>query len=782
MYYRSGTAFEYSGERRNRRGVSRKQSTGRFVYHALNQGDKDDAYRVQLIWDYHSGIDIDHLKHSWKLIQKSYPTLRVRFDWNGEIVQVIDKEGELDWRYYDISNLDNESQEIFIQELTHKDRFEVYDLSKGSLFRVYLFKRGEKYYSCLFSNHHAILDGWSMPVILNSVHNAYMSLANDDIPVVSVDHAYALTQQYLQSYKAGSTSFWNNYMNLLEDHEDLSSLVKEEKRHIDLANHRHILNHQHITMLIEGERYRSLKEFTKEQGFTVNAVLQYLWHKQLSIYSGLKTSVVGTTVSGRSLPVDGIETSAGLYINTLPLIVNHREGKVTDHIMEVQDRISDLNTHSDVNLAELNHDGRRIFSSLFVYENYPIPKGGERNELGFEFRDSVEKLDYPLGVVAYEREGKVSLILNYDGHLFEKEMMAQLILGMETILSQILNSPDIISEAISYLTEDTLQKITEDWNDTWYEFPSDKTIHELFEKQVVKTPDHVALIYQDTKLLYSELNERSNRLAHYLINTYNLQPDELVPLCLERSENMIIAILAVWKAGAAYVPMDPSYPADRIKHILTDTGARVVLAQESTADQVQIIENGNVVSLDSTIFKNAFEEMSPVNPGANINSHNLAYVIYTSGTTGLPKGVMVEHKNVVNLISDLYSRYGLDDKDVILQFANYVFDPSVEQILLAILNGNSLLLTEDKSYLNEETFLKTLNDHNVSYINLTPSVLQNIDITQVKTMRKLASGGEALTIDLYNKLKGEHFNFLTAMGLLKLLLPLLLIIIEELTV
>ncbi|WP_347220316.1 amino acid adenylation domain-containing protein, partial [Chryseobacterium sp.] len=735
-----------------------------FVYHALNQGEKDDAYRVQLLWDYNAALDIESLKKSWKLTQATYPSLRMRFDWNVEIVQVINKNGNVDWRYQDISEMAVNAQEIFIKDITAKDRFEGYDLSKGDLFRVYLFKRSKDQYTCLFSNHHAILDGWSIPVILNSIHTNYLNLTKGREVTIVPDRAYTDTQKYLRDHKETGRKFWNTYMKSLEDHEDLSGLIKASQRSVDLGTYRHIQDHQQVKMVITGDQYDLLKAFIKAHGLTANAVLQYLWHQQLRIYGGLSTTVVGTTVSGRSLPVDGIELSAGLYINTLPLIVSHEEGKVVDHIKEIQNTISDINTHSDINLAELHHDGRRIFSSLFVYENYPVPEGEDQEELGFVFRDAVEKLDYPLSIVAFERGSEVSLTLNYEGYLFDNEMMTQMIEGMQVLLNQIIENENVISSGLQLLTQEKYKKITEDWNDTWYDFQSDKTIHELFQKQVAKTPDNVALLYQDCKLSYNELNERSNRLAHYLINTYHLQPDELVPLCLERSENMVIAILAVWKAGAAYVPMDPSYPVDRIKHILTDTGSRVVLAQQSTVDKVQLIENVNIVSLDKAEIQSSIKGMSSANPSVSINSANLAYVIYTSGTTGLPKGVMVEHKNVVNLVSDLYSRYGLDDKDVILQFANYVFDPSVEQMLLALLNGNTMLLSEDKSYLNEEAFIKMLNDHKASYINLTPSVLQNIDITQVKTMRKLASGGEALTADLYNKLKSEDFNFLNCYG------------------
>ncbi|TZF95867.1 amino acid adenylation domain-containing protein, partial [Chryseobacterium panacisoli] len=724
-----------------------------FVYHALNQGETDDAYRVQLMWEYRAKINTDKLRNSWSLIQTQYPALRVRFDWNGEILQIIDKEGKLDWRYQDISALSEEAQEKLIKEISHNDRFEGYDLTKGNLFRVYLFKRNEEYYSCLFSNHHAILDGWSMPVMMNAVHEAYLSQLNNEEYVLSIDYAYAASQKYLQANKKAGRSFWDKYMTLLEDQEDLKSLVKEEQRHIDLGTYRQIRDQQKVTLLIKDERYHHLKHFTKAHGLTVNAVLQYLWHSQLKLYSGLQTTVVGTTVSGRSLPVDGIETSAGLYINTLPLIVNHTEGRIIDRIMEIQNRISDLNTHSDINLAELHHDGRRIFSSLFVYENYPVPKGEGSNELGFVFRDSVEKLDYPLSIMASEQGESVLLKLNYEGVLFENKTMRQLMEGMEIILNQILDNPEMNSDALSYISESQWQQISE-WNDTQLDYPSAKTIHSIFEDQVLKTPDNIALVYEDIKLSYRELNERANQLSNYLIRVYGIQPDDLVPLCLERSENMLTGILAVLKAGAAYVPMDTSYPAERIEYILSDTKAKIVLAQESTAVKLQNM-NVDVISLNNTSFRQAIEKENTADPVTEVAPDNLAYVIYTSGTTGLPKGVMVEHTSVVNRIAWMNDTYPLVPADNILQKTPYTFDVSVWELFWAHFYGACIVFARPEGHKDPEYLADIIQKANVSILHFVPSMLSAFEEAldskeglqhMVKSLRYIFCSGEALTL------------------------------------
>ncbi|MCQ9642145.1 AMP-binding protein, partial [Chryseobacterium sp. WG14] len=224
---------------------------------------------------------------------------------------------------------------------------------------------------------------------------------------------------------------------------------------------------------------------------------------------------------------------------------------------------------------------------------------------------------------------------------------------------------------------------------------SDKTLHELFESQASRTPDAVALVYGEVKLSYKELNERSNRLANYLIKTHALQPDDLVPLCLERSEHMLIAILGVLKSGAAYVPMDPSYPSDRIEHILRDTGSKIVIAEESTIEKVT--PSVTTISINDSVFQTILESQEILNPVTEAKGDNLAYVIYTSGTTGLPKGVMVEHRNVVNVVSQVREAYGFSEGEKITAYTSYVFDVSVSEFFNSLLYGNELHLLDEET-------------------------------------------------------------------------------------
>ncbi|WP_162034194.1 non-ribosomal peptide synthetase, partial [Chryseobacterium potabilaquae] len=729
-----------------------------FIYHALSQGDVDDSYRVQLLWDYHGGVDLDKLKESWEYVQKKHPVLRTRFDWSESIVQVIDKIGSVDWRYIDLSEYDEKEREDKIKSIVQKDREEEYDLSKSGLFRVYVCQHSEIHYTCIFSNHHAILDGWSMPVLFNDIHTTYLRLLKGEVVASMVDISYGESQKYLQSHKGESDSFWKEYMLLLEDREDLSSLLTVSEKHTNLSSYRHIQDHQSLTLHIKEERYTLLKNLISKEGLTVNAVLQYVWHKQLSIYSNQRTTVVGTTVSGRSLPVEGIESSVGLYINTLPLIVDHKEGKVMDVIINLQSSVSDLNTYSDKSLSSLQDNGERLFSSLFVYENYPISDGDVSEDVDIRFRDSIEKVDYPLSLIAYERGEEVSLTLNYEGLLFEKAMMSQVLEGMELMLDQLLEDPTITTDRLSYVSALQYQDLIYNWNATGVEYDTSVTLHELFERQVEKTPDHLALVYEDVKLSYRELNERSNQLAHYLLQNYQIQPDELIPLCLERSEKMLIGILGVLKSGGAYVPMDPNYPMDRIEHILGDTKARLVLVEENTKDRLydykKLIETGeealDIISLNNSEMKAEVSTCSTDNPNTEVSSGDLSYVIYTSGTTGKPKGVMIEHKSVVRLFCATDHWYGFTDKDVWSLFHSYVFDFSVWEMWGALSHGGKLLIPSLEQTKDLHLFFDVCHREAVTVLNQTPTAFyqftdivlsKDIELTQ---LRYVIFGGEAL--------------------------------------
>jgi amino acid adenylation domain-containing protein len=613
------------------------------------------------------------------------------------------------------------------------------------------------------------MDGWSVPILLKYIHSTYLQLIKGLAVDCTPDESYGNAQQYLQDNKKLNDEFWTSYVGKIDFHEDLNSLLKPEKQSIKLSEYKHIKEPCEIELLIDGECFHRLRTFCQTYGFTLNAVMQYCWHKLLSIYDARKTTIVGTTVSGRNLPINDIEHSVGLYINTLPVIFEHNEGKVIDLISELQDNINEINSRSDVNLAELHGGGSRLFNSLFVFENYPMDKESNIGDsLKLSIGESVEKVDYPLCVTSYEQNEKLVFKLQYAAEIFDVRMIEQLVNGINILISQLLENPAIESRELSFVTKEQFNQLVYDWNDTEREYPSDKPLHVLFEEQVFRTPDNTAVVYEDVRLTYRELNERANRLAFYLNQKYTVKPDDLVMLCLDRSEKMLVSILAILKTGAAYVPVDMSYPDERLVYIVADTKTKFVLSNEVYAKRLESIIDSLAIIVEA-IDSEAMEDKLNICPIENIKTEtdgsNLAYVIYTSGTTGQPKGVMVEHKNIANLIYHLPSHYNFAPNEVVLFLSNYVFDTSIEQIFIALLHGHKLLIVPNNFLENENQFINTLTQEKVTHVDFTPSLLQQLSIESITTLRRIISGGEHLNIELFNRLNNRHFLFYNSYGL-----------------
>jgi amino acid adenylation domain-containing protein len=476
---------------------------------------------------------------------------------------------------------------------------------------------------------------------------------------------------------------------------------------------------------------------------------------------------VGTTVSGRDLPIEGIESSVGLYINTLPLVVDwENQGSILSQLHHIQDRMTGLNTHSFADLAKLQRGGERLFHSLMIFENYPVLEETDNDILSIVERDSIEKVDYPLNILAYEADDKLTITLQYDGKYLSDDRAASHIRTMEHILGYVREDVSQPHHQISLLQPEEYKKVIYDWNKTDKEYPKDKTIHELFEEQARQTPDNIALVYEGEQLTYKELNEKSNQLARYIRKQYKqrtgeeLKPDTLIPLFLERSLETIVGILGVLKAGGAYVPMDPEYPKERIDYLLADTKAELLLTQQ------HLIENGVVYlppdkALYVDLAEALYQEEETTNLPLYATAKRLAYVIYTSGTTGKPKGVMIEHPGVINLVLDQQDKYNAHSSDRILLFSNYVFDASVEQMFLALLSGATLVVIDSKSIRDGKAFNDFLERNHVSQIDPTPSYLSSIDLSNSKTLKRLVFGGEHLPkqlFDRYSKVVPAIFN------------------------
>ncbi|GHH81085.1 surfactin synthase subunit 1 [Streptomyces sulfonofaciens] len=738
------------------------------LYHALKRRNGDDAYVMQSVHRYHCAIRPDLMEEAWQHARRTYPALRLRFEWAEEPLQIIDNDDKpFDWRFVDLSDTaDPEAQDARIRELQERDRTEPYDPGAGRLFRVYLIKQRADLFSLIFSCHHIILDGWSLPVLHDDVHRTYLRLVQGLAVEQAVDGAYQAAQRDWEAHRNDHVEYWTRQVERIDERGDFAGLIREDIRYrVALSEYDHVHEHRTKKLRLGTERTAALKAVCAEHRVTLHSVLQFVWHKVLYAVGGGNTTVVGTIVSGRNPHIDGIENSVGLFINTLPLIVDHDDQaarSVGAAIREIQSAVNTMNSKSTVELGRLETGGmkRRLFDTLLVLENYPrlLDEDEERRHdelLRFEKAYDADKVDYPLAVVAREEGDELTVTLWYAGELFEDTTIEALLDVTETLFAQVADDITRPVDGLALVSPAMVERF-DAWNRTEADFPSDKTLHGVFEDMAAAWPDEIAVVYRDRRLTYRELNERANRLAHHLRSVAELRPNDIVGLVVDKSELMITAILAVWKAGAAYVPIDPGYPDDRIAFMLQDTTARLVVTNETHGGRLRgLAPLAGLPVLD--IERLPLEGQSPQNPVTPVTSTDLAYAIYTSGTTGKPKAVLVEHRGVVNLQVSLARLFGLQKTagdEALLSFSNYVFDHFVEQMTDALLNGQKLVVLDDTMRSDAERLYKYINDENVTYLSGTPSVLSLYDYTTTTSLTRIDAIGEDFTEPVFDKIRG----------------------------
>ncbi|MBD1557489.1 amino acid adenylation domain-containing protein [Vibrio sp. S9_S30] len=725
------------------------------VFHSLNHPN-DDAYRVQLLLDYTCDLDVDMYITAWALAAETFPILRTSFDWEeGEIIQVVHRRAKLteeDFEYVDLSALSPDQQEIEIGNIQRLDRQKGFDLSQPQLIRFVVIKLSDQRYTLLKTEHHAICDGWSIPLLLGAVHEYYDANVSGSTISVTPESTYLDAQAFLSSHQKETDAFWQGKKAQFEQANDVSVMFDKK---VSLADIHEIANPQESKVQINAGAYHELKKRCLSAGVTANVALQFAWHKLIQIFTQDEQTNVGTIVSGRALPIEGIEKSVGLYINTLPLTVDWQaDDSVQQVLNDIQQSISELNSHSNVALSELQAGGERLFHSIMVFENYPMPEEvTEGIGAHIEFRSSVEKLDYPLVLMAYEHNESLSLILKYGqdwlGEVSAQRLLDLLVGILQTALVDTTVAQKSIVAAPTYSVSGSSRNAR-----------SENTLQYWFEHHASQSPDAVALETEQQRLTYEEVNNKANALARYIQQWYRethqteLEPDTCIALYQDKSADLVISMLAILKAGGAYVPVSTTYPVERASFILADTGARLILADRHSLKEGEALQarhaNARWVAVDRLDLNDE--------PSGNVASHGnsgcLGAIIYTSGTTGNPKGVMIEQHSMVDLVVNA-NYIDIDNRDTFLFLSSPVFDAATLEIWGALANGGKLIIPADTKELasNIERFRDAIED--VSILWVTRSLFDYLylaDNTLFKNLKYLLVGGEALTPEIMKEL------------------------------
>ena len=698
-------------------------------------------------------IDIESFKRAIDSVIERHEILRTIFkeDEKGELRQWILKSEDLDFviDFQDFRKEDN--KEGRVKEYIAEDSYKAFDLENGPLLRASLLQTEDDCYVFYYNMHHIISDGWSMEVLSKDVFSYYEAYKENklvDLKPLRIQYKdYSVWQ--LAQFEENSFKVHKDYwVNNLKGELALLNLPSSKQRPRVMTNNGHGL-----TTYINSATTDLLRSYSQENGGSLFIGLLAAWNVLMYRYTSQTDIIIGTPIAGREHA--DLEDQIGFYLNTLAL---RNEINPAENFEELFARIKqntfEAFSHQmypfDRLLEELDlaRDTSRsaVFDVMLILQN-----NGEKTE-GIEISDEeldhiidrgANKSTFDIRIGAKEINDCIYLQVDYNSDIYEKEMMVNLIKHYKKILHALLESPKEKISHIDYLSESEKHDLLFILNDTSASYPKDKTIVDLFEEQVAKTPKNVALVFEGKELTYYELNELSNQLAHCLQKNYNIKPNDLIGINLSRSEWMIISLLGVLKSGGAYVPIDPEYPAARKQYITEDSSLKLLITEANFIHDIDYYE-GEIFAIDVEFDpKNYSSEKIDSIPA--ILSSDLAYVIYTSGSTGNPKGVMIEHKSLHNYLVWALSMYCNDSKNMDFGlFTSLSFDLTVTSVYLPLVSGGKLSVFNSTS--DTHSLLKSYFESKIRCIKLTPahvSLLKSIDIKSTMTQVVIV-GGETL--------------------------------------
>ncbi|MFI7498083.1 non-ribosomal peptide synthase/polyketide synthase [Streptomyces sp. NPDC049687] len=712
------------------------------LFHAAFGDGASDVYAGQRALALDGPLDVDRLRRSWEGLIARHTALRAGFRRrrSGEAVQVVAREAELPWRQADVSGLTAAEADAEAARLSEAELAAGFDLARGPLLRLLLIRFGERRHRLVMTTHHIVLDGWSLPVLVDELSAAYR--AGGDARALPPARSYRDYLAWLgRQDKDAARAAWRSELSGADE----PTLVAPA----DPA--RAPLRPEALRAECDAELTRALTDLARECGFTVATVLQAAWALVLARLAGRRDVVFGTTVAGRPTDLPGAESLVGLFINTLPVRAELAgDLTVTDLLSGLQARQVALMGHQHLGLTEIRQlaGPGAEFDTLVVYENYPrpaqaAPEGPDALVIrpGGRTRDASH---YPLGLIVAPGE-RLELQLDYRTDLFDRARAEQILAAVRRVLGAFAADPAAPIGRLGLLDGDGLAPIIRDWHDVEPTAPI-TTLPELLTAQARRTPDAIALDSDERTLTYAELEAEAGRLARHLVAA-GVGAETRVAFLAERSVRTHVALLAVSMAGGAFVPLDPGHPAERLALVLDDTDPVAVLCTEATHGLLPESARRRAIALDAPAVAAAvaLHEPGPLTDAervAPLRPTHAAYVIHTSGSTGRPKGVLVTHAGLANLAAAQIDRFAVHPRARVLQFASLSFDAAVSELCMALGSGAALVVAGAEALPPHLPLGEALRRTRATHVTVPPGVLA-VEEDLPEELETLVVAGEA---------------------------------------
>ncbi|MEO1431733.1 MAG: amino acid adenylation domain-containing protein [Cyanobacteria bacterium J06633_8] len=766
------------------------------LFHSLYAPDSG-VYVIKVSFEIHGKLDILAFEKAWQVVIDKHPVLRTAFVWDKveKPLQVVGRKVKVPITLIDWLCLEESTQEQQLEELLKNQREQGFKLSKAPLMRLILIRKQPQVYQFIWIYHHLLLDGWSVPLVLQDVLSSYSAISQGKS---------LLNKSFNQSRPYKDYIAWLLAQNLSEAEQfwrkNLVGFLAPTPFRVDKKLESSIksnFSNQKQEIKISSEITSKLQTFAKNHQLTLNTLIQAAFALMLSRYSGEDDIVFGVTSSGRPSTLANSQSMVGLFINTLPLRIQvDSQESLLPWLKKLQKQQIELQQYEYSPLLEIKNwsdipRGLPLFESIIVFENYPVETTVKSaiKDLNLQNIQITEQNNFPLGLYVVV-DSSITLRILYDGNRFENGTVARILGHLQILLeSMLIDSEQVFSE-LPLLTAKEKQQLLIEWNKTDCDY-SNLCIHQLFEAQVELTPDKIAVVFELQQLTYKELNQKANQLACYL-QSLGVTKETRVGIYLERSEKMVIALLGVLKAGGTYIPLDPAFPEERLKFMVEDSGVNFLITDSKTSpltpllgkekgtesttplldkergiaeenslqpplldkergDKAQLYR-GEVINVDTDwelITQQPHENLQP-----QIIPENLAYIIYTSGSTGQPKGVKIAHKSLVNCLESMQQKPGISENDVMLSVTTLSFDIAALELYLPLISGATLVIISREISTDGIRLTQNIEQNQVTVMQATPATWRLLLTAGWKGNQqlKILCGGEALDISVAEEL------------------------------
>ena len=689
------------------------------LFHSLYD-PHSTVYVTTMCWRLQGALDAQALEASWQQVIDRHEVLRTAFV--GEELQrplqVVLKRVPLRIGRHDWRELSAQEQQSRLEELQQSER-RPFDFARPPLMRLSLARTGPSEHWLVWTSHHVLLDGWSMPIVMNEVFAGYAARCRSERYQAPAVTPYRHYIEWLQKQdQSQAQRYWSEQLSTVEAATPLG-IERSTPAPAGTSGH---AQYRHLF----GTSLERLERLARAHQVTVNTVVQGAWAILLSRYSGQREVLFGVTVSGRPAELPQVQGQVGLFINTLPLRVRVAgEQQLGPWLQSLQEQQSRLLQYQYSSLADVQKcaalpAGAPLFESVFVFENYPIDLTSALRtdvELRLAQLRTLERPHYPLTLQCGANGALVNVI--YDETRFERSAITRLAMHLDRLLETLIRDPDARLSQFDVLLPSERHQLLVQWNDTATPEQPSRCIHELIAEQARRTPDTIAVTHGDRSLTYAQLDSGADQLANRLLRR-GVAPDHVVGLCVDRSVEMVVGVLGILKAGAAYLPLSARTPVERLKYMLSDAGAKTLVTEQAHLPLLDFFA-GETISIDDS----SPELDARAAPLHRAVPDNIAYVIYTSGSTGAPKGVMVRHAGLVNYVTYAARRFDVTHGSGCLVATPLSFDTTVTSLFTPLVTGQTVHVLDENAQLDRLADA-LLHAQDLTFAKLTPSHLDGL--------------------------------------------------------